>query len=314
MRDRIRTFMTLALLLTPALCAAQRAAEWRDSAQRSYAAMRALHDSLMQGDSTAVPVAHQDDVALAASPNETANAIAALDQFAAVRARHFGRALPAGGGFRMVVRTDGLLAGGGMAEGSVVVTGGPDSGNSVRIRGRVTTRQLASYLLDHYGEMMVASVPPLHAWIRTPPPLSMDDAERRNQSMYALATSTGDASRGCIAGDVGACARALHLVDTAAADSSRGLSQFVRADLLFYALDRGGPEAWERLRAAADSGPAAMLAAASRQPTDVLLAEWRRSLLVLRPQTPPVTVSSTLIALAWTAMLVAGALGASRWA
>jgi hypothetical protein len=319
MRDRMHCLLASALLLAPALCPAQRAAEWHDSAQRAYAAMRAMHDSLFQGDSTTVEVARLGILTIAASPNEDANAASALTRFAQMRERHFGDGMPAAGGFRIVVRTEGAgrIPGAGtgdMTAGSVVLTGAPDSGDAVRIEGQVRTAELADYLINHYGDMMLASVPALVAWTSSTPPLSMDETDRRDQAMYAFITSTGESPRRCVAGDLAGCQLALNLRRTTGEESGRRFSQFLRDDLLLFALDVGGQGAWHRLDSAADSGMSAMLAAASRLPADTLLARWRRSLLTRRPPTTLLTPASTLIALAWTAMIVAGALGVSRWA
>jgi hypothetical protein len=309
--------MTLGLLLTPAFCPAQRAAEWRDSAQHAYAAMRAMHDSLYQGDSTTAEVARHGNLVIAASPNEAANAAAALDRFAVLRERRFGQAMPTAGGFRIVVRTDGaaLLAGAAayMTEGTVVLSGTPDSGNTVRIQGRVRSAQLAEYLINHYGDMMVAGVPALAAWTNSTPPLSMDETERRDEAMYAFITATGESPRRCVAGDLVGCELAFNLKRSSDPENDRRLSQFLRADLLFFALDRGGAGAWDRLRTAADSGTSAMLSAAAQLPTDTLLAQWRQSLLSRRPPTALLAPATTFLALAWTVVILGGAVGTSRW-
>lgn len=317
MRDRIRALFVSALVLAPAVCPAQRAAEWHDSAQRAYAAMRAMHDSLFQGDSTTAEVARHGNLVIAASPNETANAAAALDRFVRVRDRRFGDAMPAAGGFRIVVHTEEpanvTAAGSYSPEGTVVLTGTPDSGDALRIHGNVTSSHLADYLDDHYGEMMVASVPALDAWTHSIPPLSMDETDRRDQAMYAFVTSTGDSPRRCVAGDLVACELAFNLKRTSDPENDRRLSQFLRADLLFFALDVGGAGAWDRLRRAADSGTPAMLSAAAQLPTDTLLAHWRGSLLSRRPATALLTPAITLVALAWSVLILGGAVGASRW-
>jgi hypothetical protein len=318
MRNHGRSLIISAFLLVPAICPAQRAAEWRDSSQRALVAMRAMRDSLYQGDSTTVEVARSGNLMIAASPNEAANAATALDHFAQVRLRRFGDGMPAAGGFRIVVRTEGVArapnAGGGdITEGSVVLAGTPDTGDAVRIQGRVRSEQLADYLVNHYGEMMVASVPPLAAWTNSPPPLSMDEKDRRDQAMYAFITSTGESPRRCVAGDLVGCNLAFNLKRTIGPDSGRRLSQFLRADLLFFALDLGGSGAWNRLRTAADSGMSEMLAAAAQLPTDTVIARWRQSLLSRRPSTALVTPATTLMALAWTVLILGGAVGASRW-
>src|ERR1700709_1421832 len=106
MRNRSLVFITMAMLLTPAICSAQQTERWRDSAQRAYSAMRAMHDSLLQGDSTLKEVARQGDFGISASPNQSANAAVAFDRFMRVSAHRFGQGKPSAGGFRIVVRTD----------------------------------------------------------------------------------------------------------------------------------------------------------------------------------------------------------------
>jgi hypothetical protein len=318
MRDHIRCIIAVGLMLMPALCPAQGAAAWHDSVLRANVAMRAMHDSLYQGDSTAAEVARHGDLSIAASPNEAANAAAALDRFAQIRARRFGDAMPSFSGFRIVVRTEGAArapsAGGGdVTGGSVVLTGMPDSGAAVRIQGSVRSAELAEYLINHYGEMMVASIPALSAWTNSTPPLSMDETDRRDQAMYAFITSTGESPRRCVAGDLTGCELAFNLKRTSDPENDRRLSQFLRADLLFFALDVGGTGAWNRLSSAADSGTATMLASAAQLPTDTLLAHWRQSLLSRRPPTALLTPATSFVALAWTLLILGSAVGASRW-
>ena len=97
-------------------------------------------------------------------------------------------------------------------------------------------------------------------------------------------------------------------------DVSQGKwSPFMRADLMYFALDLGGSGAWNRLRAGADSGVAAALAAAARQPVDSVLAHWRSDLLSRRPVAAVITPGSALLAVTWTVALLLAALGASKW-
>jgi hypothetical protein len=57
-----------------------------------------------------------------------------------------------------------------------------------------------------------------------------------------------------------------------------------------------------------------MLEAAAGMSLDSLLSRWRSQLLSLRPAEAPVSVTRVLLGLTWTALLILGALGVSRWA
>lgn len=316
MRNRPLFAIALGMLLLPVPGAAQQAAAWRDSAQRLDVAVRALRDSMLQGDSTAAEVARRGDLAIAASPKQKTNAIDALDRFVRVRDRWYGSEMPSASGFRIVLRTEsGPRSNGSLdSAGAVILAGLPDTEGAMRTQRIVSASTVASALIDRFGEMMIASVPTLSAWMETPPPLSMDESERRDQAMYAFVTAMGPIERRCVAGDVTACSVAMRIRQVEGAEDGDRYSPFMRADLLYFALDLGGPGAWARLRSAADSGVGAMLSAAARMPTDSVLARWRSGLLALRPATAVITARSALIAITWSAILLIGALGASKWA
>ncbi len=314
---RKHTALALALgLASTAPAAGQQAARWRDSAQRLDRVTHALQDSMLQGDSTAAEVARRGDLAIAASPNQTNNARVAFAQFIEARNRRFAEALPSSDGFRIVIRTQSNtgLYGKGDSAGVVVLSGGLDGAASVRNQRGANSSDVATRLIDQFGEMMIASVAPLSAWMETPPPMSMNERDRRDQVMYTFVTSMGPIQRRCVAGGLMACKVALGIRKIDGPENGGRYSPYIRADLLYYALDLGGTGAWSRLREVSDSGVEAMLAAAAKMPADSVLAKWQQGLLALRPATAVVPTSSAGIAIIWSLLFLAGALGASKWA
>jgi hypothetical protein len=311
-------FLILTMGVLPA-ATAQRPEQWRDSALRLEVQVRALRDSLLQGDSTVAEVTRRDDLVIGASEQLRGTAAGALQRFIRARARWFGGATPSPAGFRIVLRSD---ATGGRDEWwltaqmeTVLLAGLPDSAGAMRTQRNVARRRIADNLIDLYGEMMYASAgPALLTWLESVPPLSMPDQERRHLAMYALVTGTGKAQRGCVAGDLADCASALTLGAPTGMESAHGYAPIVRADLLLTALELGGARGWGRFRQAAGQPIATALAAAAGMPADSLLAHWRSGLLVLRPSDTPVSLKQVLVAVGWTAGLLLGAMGVARWA
>lgn len=307
----------LALAIAPAICSAQQGAAWRDTAQRLNAAVTALRDSMLQGDSTAAGVARRGDLVIAASPNQTQNARDAFARFIQARNRRFNEAAsPSPDGFQIVMRTQ---SNNGQyfardSAGVVILSGGIDGATSVRTERGTSSKDLATRMIDQFGEMMIGSVPQLSTWMETPPPMSMNERDRRDQVMYTFVTAMGPIQRRCVAGGLVACKVALGIRKIDGPENGGRYSPFIRADLLDFALNLGGPGAWSRLRAASDSGVETMLSAAAKIPVDSVLARWQQGLLALRPATAVVPVSSGFIAIAWSLVFLAGALGASKWA
>ena len=298
---------------------AQPAQRWRDSALGLERQVRALRDSLLQGDSTVVEVARRDDLVIGASEPLREAAAAALERFIGERSRWFGGASPSPGGFRIVLRSDlsSSLEVGGLPQelATVVLAGLPDSEGAVRVQRSVVRRRIAENLIDAYAEMMYASAGPvLLEWLQSFPPVSIPEQERQQLAMYALVTGTGRAQRRCVAGALAACAAALGLRAPTDRESGGGYTPIVRADLLLTTLELGGSAAWTRLREAEGELVETALAAAAGMPADSLLARWRSGLLTLRPTEAPVTLPGVLLALGWTAGLLLGALGVARWA
>lgn len=312
-----RLYSGLALLLFAApSVTAQTATQWRDSAITLSARVRALRDSLLQGDSTVREVARSGDLVIGASETLRGAAREALEQFVQVRQRWFGSATPAAGGFRIVLRREARRRyDGGIGEWSTLVLAGlPDTGNSVRTQRNVQRNEIVQGLIDLYGELMWASVGiEVVRWLDLAPPLSMNEKQRRSIAMYALVTGTGAAQRGCVAGNLDDCGYVLALLPPKAANPGGSYLPFVRTDLLLTALDLGGPGAWARFRAASGPRVDAALAAAAGMPLESLLGRWRSQLLALRPTDAPIQGRGALLALGWTAALLLGALGLSRW-
>jgi hypothetical protein len=313
-----RSLVTGALLvaLLPAAAIGQRAEAWRDSAQRLHALASALRDSMVRGDSTTQEVARRGSFVIAASPNNRAAAAEALNRFAEISDRWFDGAMPTSGGFRIVVRTESVSSygfGRPREVGAVVLAGMPDTDSSARIQFTIAPGAVTNTLIDSYGALMFSSASATTLWLDTPPPLSTPEADRRQTAMYALVTGSGHAQRRCAGGDLPACAAAFGLVQSPGGDIGPAFSVFMRADLLLTALSVGGRDAWSRFRSAADSGIEPALVAAAAIPRDSLLGRWRAGLLALRPANGPISAGLGIAALIWSAALLLGALGASRW-
>ena len=317
MCDR-RPFLLAALLLVAACSAvrAQEAARWRDSARSLALQIRALRDSLLEGDSTVREVARRGDVAIGASAPLRGIAREALHQFLEASERWFGDARPAPAGFRILLRDISAFEGNRFRPDAIqtlILSGLPDSSGAARIERNVARSTLAASLVDLYGELMFASAgPELVKWLELIPPLSMPEQERRYLAMYVLATGTGRAQRGCAAGVLTDCASALRLRQPARPEPGGAYALMAREDLLLTALELGGPGAWTRLAQA--RGPIeGRLAAAAGMPADSLLARWRSGLLALRPLEKRITLAQVGSAMAWTALLLLGCVGAARW-
>jgi hypothetical protein len=312
--------VSMALLLAPAV-SGQDAAAYRDSAIRLTTSMSALRDSLFDRDSLVVEVARRGGLVFSASPRQRgAAASKVFAQFMADRSKWFGAAAPSPSGFRIVIRILGAAEGAGRfgagsaQEGQVVLTGLPDTGASVRREGSARAAELGDALLQSYAEMMFRKLGDrMQQWLVDPPPLTMDEHERRYLAMYAVMTSAGKAERGCLNGRIDYCALALGLRPAPTPDLTGSYSQLVRFDFFLTALGVGGEETWSRL---AEAGPARAedaLSAATHLPVDSLLSVWRNQIVGLKPEESPLRAGGVLIAAAWTAGLLLGTLAVSRW-
>jgi hypothetical protein len=91
------------------------------------------------------------------------------------------------------------------------------------------------------------------------------------------------------------------------------LPQSVRATLLAYAVERGGPGAWERLVEDPDMEPGQALEHASGSTLPELLAGWRARLVEHRPEPFEDLAPSTGLSLVWTILFAALAMRSTRW-
>lgn len=295
---------------------AQSAAVWRDSAAVLSRQVRALRDSILQGDSSVREVARRGNLVVGASPPWRGTASAALEKFDRVRRRWFGDELPSPGGFRIALRSEKYYGSWGSRWGDrelgiAVLAGLPDTGASVRTERNAAEHQIADLFIDLYAEMMWASAG-LTGWLEHAPPLSMSERERRYLAMYAVVTRTGRAQRGCIAGDPSDCAYVLGLRPPFGENPGGVLPSFVRTDLLLTALDLGGAGAWARLREAGSGGIEPALVAAAEMPLDSLLVQWQRSILAWRPTEGPLGAGGAALLVGWSAVLLAGTLTLAR--
>jgi hypothetical protein len=292
---------------------------WRDSVQRLSVAYQALRDSLVDTDSSVVEVSRRDGLVISASPKERATALEALAYFASRRARWFGGAVPSPAGFRIAVHTTSgrSLFGqtfGDRYDGTVLLTGLPDSAGAARLDRTARLKEVSEQLLTGYAEMMFPTLGTATGkWLKEPPPFHLSDNARRYHAMYAVMTSTGQAERGCVDGRLDSCAYAFWLRPAPSPELTGAYPRLVRADLFLAALDLGGSEAWARIVAAKPESPVAALEAAAGMPADSVIARWRTGIMTLRPDEKPLHFRGILLVAGWTAVLLAGTLGVSRW-
>lgn len=115
----------------------------------------------------------------------------------------------------------------------------------------------------------------------------------------------------CAAGSDAAC---LDLLESLPPGSVRPpLDHDARHTVLETAIVLGGPETFSRLLATASGLMGPRLAAAAGVTEDSLLARWRADILAAPPKPVALPPWGGLIALAWTGVFLACALGSSRW-
>ncbi|NOT07971.1 MAG: hypothetical protein HOP28_07170 [Gemmatimonadales bacterium] len=318
--SRARACAAIAALLlgTAHRVPAQSVTAWRDSTLALTARYSALRDSIGRADSTLAEAGRRGDLAMASTLPQRQFAARLLEDFAELRQRRFGEALPDDRGFRISVRTFESRSvferfdGRDRNPGKVQLTGLSGSGRDVERYERVD--RVYSILVQAYTEMMFESLPvTLRKWLEFRPPLEMEETNRRYVAMYSVATGVGRAERGCIDSHIADCAYVLRLRESTDSAPGGTYPPFVRADLLLFALDRGGDSAWIRFRNAGDVLPIEALAAASRLEPDSLILAWRRDILGLRPTEGVLDGRGLLLALGWGALFLAGALGVSKW-
>ncbi|HEV8599793.1 MAG TPA: hypothetical protein VGQ69_10570 [Gemmatimonadales bacterium] len=318
----LATVLLVSLAGKPVL--AQDSLKWRDSVVRLGLAVRALAESLRTGDSTVVEVSRRHGMVVRASRSIQAAGDLALERFLEAKRHWFGTALPSEGGFRILLRFSGEYStrrDEGRVPEVLELAGMPDSVEATRVLRGVSRRQIgnadsaSSVLLFEFGKLMLAkSSVELQKWLRDPLPLSLSERERKLPVLYAFVTGAGGSQRKCVAGSLMDCAYVLGLRQMVGADLGGSYPEFLRGDLLLTALEAGGEGAWERLRLAATKPVTDQLTAAAALPIDSLLAQWRASLLVLRPTDHSLTAQQAIVTAFWAITLMAGAIGVSRWA
>ena len=312
MRSLRETCLLLALAAGPHALKAQSAEMWRDSSVRLRAAAQAIRASMLHGDSGTVPVARKGELAVTASPALRDAALALLETFDRDRRSWFGVELPSPGGFRLAIH---VSDDGRAHTGVIILTGGPDSDPATQRTLPAASGELANTALRAFGDMMFASAPAaIRTWLDSPPDWSLPDALRHDRTMYAFVTGVGPTERKCAAGDLAACSLVLDVTRTPYEKIGGIYNPFIRADLFHTAIALGGPGAWQRVRSADGQGVAPLLASAGRLPFDSLVARWRSGLLVRRTPDSSLLARRFIASAAWIVVLLAGALGASRWA
>jgi hypothetical protein len=309
-----RSGLAVALLCLHALTLhAQEAAQWREATRLAEAEYRAVRDSMLQGDSTVREVARSGDLVVAASDDLRRIAQSALDRVALARKRWFGGRLPSEGGFRIVIsqQTEDPTR----PHSMVVLSGLPDSGQASRMDRTVRRDQIEATLVDVFGEMMIAALPPaIRKWLDGAVSLSMPEPERRHFAMYAMATGTGLSQRACLSGSVLDCLYALGLGSPPRNEPGGAYAAYLRGDLLLTTLELQ-PEAWDRLRMSNASEPSVALVQAAGLTADSLIDHWLRVTTLSRPRAGLLGAGMALTVLVWIGLTFMGALlgGKSRW-
>lgn len=295
------------------------AAPWRDSLQRLDAAYARLQDSLLRGDTAVVEVGRSGDLVMHASPVLRAGARRALDLIATHRRDWFG-ADPVG--FRIAARASapGTRGPSSRATATVVLVGLPDTGATHRVLLPLGLplledgEQLAGFLLRAIAaHPAVRPGPSLGAWLGSDLPTYQDPGARRREALYALVTGLGPSHQLCVAGDLSACARLLGLEATPVGTRTPRLPISVRGDFVLSILEWSDEGAWRRLTTPGEVPVIERLESAGGAPLDSLISRWRRETLALRPDSGPIKGPTVVAALAWSAVLLTGLLGVSRW-
>lgn len=295
------------------------AAAWRDSLQRLDAAHARLQDSLLRGDTAVVEVGRSGDLVMHASPFLRAAARRALDLIATRRRDWFG-ADPVG--FRIAARASapGTRGPSSRATATVVLVGLPDTGATHRVLLPLSlpvledVERLAGFLLRAIAaHPAVWPDPSLGNWLGSDLPTYQDPGARRREALYALVTGIGPSHQRCVAGDTSACTRLLGLEASQVETRDPRLPISVRGDFLLSILEWSDEGAWRRLSAPGEAPVIERLESAGGAPQDSLTSRWRRETLALRPDSGPLRGPTVVAALAWSAVLLTGLLGVSRW-
>jgi len=117
------------------------------------------------------------------------------------------------------------------------------------------------------------------------------------------------------------CARSQEACDELLAESAQGshieyfspLSRHARASLLWFALERGGPGAWERLLAHPETSPEEALRDVSGMGLTPLVEAWRAWVVGFRPARRASVSAGVLSALFWVLVLAGLAMRSTRW-
>ncbi|MDX2182571.1 MAG: hypothetical protein SFW08_01175 [Gemmatimonadaceae bacterium] len=140
----------------------------------------------------------------------------------------------------------------------------------------------------------------MRRWVATAVPLKpFRDRDLRDDRRIVLAA--GVASRECLTGDVRQC-RAVVFDTTGASAALRGA---VRASVVQFAVDIGGPGAWRRLIADSTASTPDRITAAARVPSDTVIARWSRALAGVRTD---VALTDVL----WVGLLLGTSLAITR--
>ena len=154
---------------------------------------------------------------------------------------------------------------------------------------------------------------PAAEWTAAAFPLPSD---RREVARAVLRTGPGGAQRDevdrCVSADDAAACTAL-VGSLEPRMLPRVTPSATRRTLLAVALERGGPDAYHRLRAASTAPMGDRLAAAAGVPIDTLLAEWLRAVEAADRAATPWSARVGFGGIVWIGLLLVASLWSSRW-
>ena len=135
------------------------------------------------------------------------------------------------------------------------------------------------------------------------------DEEQMGRLYRTMLLARDRSARGCLAGDVALCTRALGLDG----DRTGTLDADARQSLLAHALEDSGIPGYERI--AMDSAEPLIdrFAAAAGSSPDALVAGWRERVVAARPERTAGLAVTGLATILWAAALSALAMRSTRW-
>src|SRR5262249_5986311 len=142
------------------------------------------------------------------------------------------------------------------------------------------------------------------------------DSSARLQAVIAMESNFDNVRQrvglfACKGGDDTACRELL--LSTGVPSLPRPLAMEARYYLVALALRHGGRDAYHRLVVTANQPIPDRLAAAASMPIDMLVREWRDSVLASRPKPVSLPPGGAWLALGWIGLFLTCGCRSSRW-